>query len=456
MNTMSVPDLILSPGTTLRERYRIEHTISRGGFGNVYLARDAQSGGAVAIKEAFYSDDETRKQFEIESQVLIRMDHHGVVHGYGYFEERGRFYLVMQYITGMNLEEMQIAHFKAYMRPLPETTVLPLMILVCAAAEALHREHILHRDIKPANIKIDESGQPILLDLGLAKLFHDPNNPTLIAAQAYTPGYAPPEQCMEGNRTTSLTDVYALGGTMYYALTGRQPWDAIRRLTETHMGNPDMPSPRDYMAEITIATNTVVMRALQLNPAQRFPSVEAMRLGLEIAYRSIAAVALCPNCHMVNTPGATYCGNCGAALRPDPPPMSAPPASINFAQAVPPDPDTMILRPAPTPAPGKSTTPMILQPEPVRPRIAVKPKRSILAGVVLFLGVCSLCPATTWLSLLVIPLGLATRRGIARSGGTRSGMSQATIGLLLGLASLAYSILFIVLTIKGVLHPFGN
>jgi hypothetical protein len=79
-----------------------------------------------------------------------------------------------------------------------------------------------------------------------------------------------------------------------------------------------------------------------------------------------------------------------------------------------------------------------------------------MAGVVLFLGVCSLCPATFWLSLVTIPLGFVARRNIAHSGGTRSGMAQATIGLLLGVASLVGFLLFVALTANGTIHPFTN
>ncbi|MBA3826018.1 MAG: protein kinase, partial [Ktedonobacterales bacterium] len=305
----------LPDGTPLHGRYRIEHTISQGGFGNVYLARDTKFNRDVAIKEAYLSDEETRKQFTLEAEVLIHTDHVGVVRGFEEFEANGRFYLVMAFIAGQNMEDMQIAHFKAYQRPLPENVVLPMMALICAATQALHDGKILHRDIKPANIKVDGTGQPILLDLGLAKLYHDPASVTLIAARAYTPGYAPPEQCEDGGSTSEVTDVYALGATTYYALTGRQPWDAVRRLTEFAQAHPDMPNPRHWLPEISPATDELVMQALALDPAKRFPSARALGRAIEAAYSGLAAKTLCPNCHFLNASDADYCGSCGIALR---------------------------------------------------------------------------------------------------------------------------------------------
>ena len=449
---MQPQQYILPGGTELHGRYRIEHTISQGGFGNVYLARDHKFNREVAIKEAYLSDEETHKQFSLEAEVLIHTNHVGVVRGFEEFEANGRFYLVMEYIAGQNMEDMQIAHFKAYRRPLPENVVLPMMALICAATQALHDGKVLHRDIKPANVKVNGAGQPILLDLGLAKLYHDPTSVTLIAARAYTPGYAPPEQCEDGGSTTAVTDVYALGATTYYALTGRQPWDAVRRLTEYAQGHPDMPPPSFWLPEISAATDALVMRALALDPSKRFPNVRDMQRAVEQAYKAISDRTLCPNCHFLNAAGAEYCGSCGVLLKEHGAQGSA--QSVIKAGVEPvAHPSEVLMQPAPHPP----TAPMPARPEPVAPRAVVMrpPQRSVMAGIVLALGVGSLCPAAVWFSLINIPLGLVAIRNISRSGGVRRGMPQATIGLLLSVFSLVGAIIFIYLTVTGTIHPFS-
>src|SRR5215472_14924896 len=95
---------VLPPGTVLRDRYTIINTISSGGFGNVYLADDPSFVGKVAVKEAFFNDPETKQQFFLEADVLRHIEQENVVRGFDAFEQNGRFYLVMQYVEGPNVE----------------------------------------------------------------------------------------------------------------------------------------------------------------------------------------------------------------------------------------------------------------------------------------------------------------------------------------------------------------
>lgn len=451
---MQPGEIVLPSGVVLRERYRIEHTISRGGFGNVYLAFDQKFNRDVAIKEAFFSDEATRQQFALEAEVLIHTDHKGVVRGFETFEHNGRFYLVMQFITGQNLEEMQIEHFKAFQRPMPETVVLPLMAQICSATQALHAGHILHRDIKPANIKVNQQGEPLLLDLGLAKLYKSPESVTLLAARAYTPGYAPPEQCQDDGTTTERTDIYALGATTYYALTGRQPWDAMRRLSELHLGHADMPPPSACLVGISSSTDAVVMQALDLDPAKRFASAETMQRALDAALHyathQITTVA-CPHCGANTEATAEFCGTCGKSVSATGVAAAEQASQSGMATQIIPNPP-IHQNPAPiqrAPSPHPPTLPMPSRPEPVAARIVAvkaKPRKSVMAGTVLFLSVCSLCPAGgALLSLLVIPMALRTQGTIRRSNGTLAGMGQATVGLIISLLSLVGTIVYLYL-----------
>jgi ribosomal protein L40E len=448
---MQTQEIGLPSGTRLRGHYRIEYTLSKGGFGKVYLATDLTNQGKVAIKEADYSDPQTEEQFAVEARVLIAHNLKGVVRGYDAFTENGRFYLVMAYIAGDNVEEMQIAHFKRFQRPLPEHMSLMLMALICAATQELHDQKVLHRDIKPANIKVEQSGQPILLDLGLAKL--DPATHTLLAAQAYTPGYAPPEQCQEGGITTERTDVYALGATTYYTLTGRQPWDAVKRLIEVQQGHSDMPTPRDHCPWISPTTEAVVMQALALDPDHRFSSARAMQRALEHAYQALGPTALCAACHALNPAGAEYCGDCGAALKQAPPQSQQ---AVLMSAVAPADVPTQILPPkrqnAAQPLPSRPEP--MLTPRPLLPRRRV----AFLARIALWLSILALLVPVAgqiFALFVVTPLALAARGHVARSGGTLRGMGRANIALGLALLNVIGSIVLVYLVVTGKLHPFG-
>jgi serine/threonine protein kinase len=445
------PDVPQLPeGTTLRDgQYQILYTISQGGFGNVYRAIDKSSQKDIAVKEAFFNDDETREQFAVESQVLIHLNHPAIVHGIETFEENCRFYLVMQYIDGFNLEELQIEYFKTRRHPIPEALVLRIMSAICEATQALHHERILHRDIKPANIKIDGTGQPILLDLGLAKLFRTPGSVTLAAARAFTPGYAPPEQCEEGGSTNELTDVYALGATMYYALTGRQPWESLKRLTELHMGHRDMPAPSHFVPTISKATDRVVIRALKLNPAERFSSPEAMGHAIHEALHHLGRPQeahmpslVCPTCGARNSPESEFCGNCGSSLHPtkslgkDAPHVKtvAVPTHVPTTQVMEP------LKPIPE---------LPAAPEPMARRVPIKPRRSALAGLAFGLALFSLCPPMDIVAFVSLPIALSARRNIHRSQGATIGLGRANMAIVISLLAIAELILWIYLLTHG-------
>jgi|GEM_PF-3458763 len=466
------PETITLPeGTMLHRRYRINNSISKGGFGNVYLADDQESTTKVAIKEAFYSDNETREQFDFEAQVLMHVDHKNVVRGYATFEENGRFYLVMQFIDGLNLEELQVEYFKTSRHPIPEPLVLSLMATVSSATQALHDKRILHRDIKPANIKLNRLGDPILLDLGLAKLYQSPESQTLIAAQAYTPGYAPPEQCLEDGKTTERTDIYALGATAYYALTGRQPWESLRRLTELNLGNADLPPPSAWLPSISPATDAVIMHAMALDETKRYQNPTNFQKALDGSARLLALPEherlpiMCPDCAVPNSAKDDFCTNCGHSLHPatNPVPDLLVQQAYNATQPVvaPPTLHTIEIK-SPIkqlpnvvlhePAHGTSKIDLSALPDRARPRRLVphKPPISMWANATLILGALSFIPVIGWLlALITIPLGLNTRGVIKRSMGSRRGGGRATAGVLLAILALCSAVFIIYLAIRG-------
>ncbi|WIG57973.1 MAG: hypothetical protein OJF49_000718 [Ktedonobacterales bacterium] len=277
----------LAPGTLLVGRYLIHGHIGGGGFAHIYDAQDTVLGHRRAIKEAFYRDAQTQQQFQLEAEFLLNARHANLVRGYAVFADAGRFYLVMDYVDGQTVEEIAIQHIRQTGRPLGEAQVLDWIIPICDALHELHQQPtpIIHRDVKPANIKITHRGAPVLIDLGLAKLYAQGQR-TIGAALAFTPGYAPPEQYQASGATDQRTDVYGLGATLYFLLTGYQPVEAPARIS-AHA----LPAPRTLNPAITVATEAVVLEAMALDPRARQQRALILKDGLVAARGALDAPA---------------------------------------------------------------------------------------------------------------------------------------------------------------------
>ena len=315
----------LTSGVVLRNRYMIEGYIGGGGFAHIYRARDIALGHVRALKEAFARDPNTQKQFQLEAEFLLNVRHPNLVRGYSVFEASGRLYLVMDYVDGDTLEDIAIETIKRTHRPPVEAQVLDWILPICDAAHALHCQPapIIHRDIKPANIKLSRSlGAPVLIDLGLAKLFAQ-GQQTIAAALAFTPGYAPPEQYQAVGATDQRTDVYGLGATLYYLLTGYQPVEAPARISAQAL-----PTPRERNSVLSERTNAVVLQAMALDPYERFQSMKELEHELALCRAALGArpagavekgaPRLCASCGAKSPAEARFCMRCGDALWAEP------------------------------------------------------------------------------------------------------------------------------------------
>ncbi len=284
----------LAPKTVLRsghQEYIIERVLGAGSFGITYLASSSIRLGNVsmtvhfAIKEHFMDTcyrledgmtvnctPATRKQTETsradfltEAKRLqkICLKAPGIVKVNETFEANGTAYYVMEYLDGGNPE------------PMKERDALKLMIQVADAVAAIHRERMLHLDIKPGNIvmKTTEEGNhiPVLIDFGISKHFDSKGHPTSrIKAKGVSVGYAPQEQYSEINEFSPKYDVYALGGVLFYLLTGKNPPAAFDIA-------PNMAQIAEKLpADVSEATRKVVLDAMQPQAFNRTPSAEAM------------------------------------------------------------------------------------------------------------------------------------------------------------------------------------
>ncbi len=282
----AAPRRQLQSGLTLVKRYHIQDVIGVGGMGSVYRARDLHFPNVtklVAVKEMInMAPDPLVRQtivqnFEREANLLATLNHPSIPRIYDYFTEEDRSYLVLEFIHGKDLEAI-ITDTNGF---LAEEQVLSWAIQLCDVLSFLHAhkpDPIIFRDMKPSNIMINSAGDVILVDFGIARTFQTGQKGTMIG----TEGYSPPEQ-YRGEASPSA-DLYALGATIHHALTRRDP------RMEPPFSFPERPI-RKINPRISVELEAVVNTALAYNPAERFPTADAMKTALIGAGRKTGALA---------------------------------------------------------------------------------------------------------------------------------------------------------------------
>src|SRR5712691_5571872 len=235
---------VLEPGAVLQDRYRIVRQLGKGGMGAVYEAVDLRLDATVALKETFSVADRLRRQFEQEARLLAQLHHPALPRVSDYFTEGDRAFLVMQFISGVDLSEIIVTQ----PGPFPRNQVVAWADQLLDALIYLHSRdrQIIHRDIKPHNLKLTANGRIALLDFGLAKAESADASTTVSSTSifGYTRRYSPLEQ-IQNHGTTPRSDIYALGATLYHLLTGVKPLDAVARATALVNSKSDPLRPAD-------------------------------------------------------------------------------------------------------------------------------------------------------------------------------------------------------------------
>jgi eukaryotic-like serine/threonine-protein kinase len=212
--------------------YKLVRQIDEGGMGAVFLATrdDDQYQQQVAVKliKHGFDNENIRRRFRHERQILANLDHSNIARLLdGGTTSDGRPYLVMEFVEGERITK--------YCEALSLTARLQLFIKVCAAVHFAHQNLVIHRDIKPGNVLVTDSGEPKLLDFGIAKLLDqhglETSEHTVTLLRVMTPDYASPEQ-FRGEQVTTATDVYSLGVLLYELLCGERPYKLKNRSAE--------------------------------------------------------------------------------------------------------------------------------------------------------------------------------------------------------------------------------
>ncbi|HYV81886.1 MAG TPA: protein kinase, partial [Pyrinomonadaceae bacterium] len=262
-----------APGTILRERYRLDNEIGRGGMGTVFRATDLELQREVAVKVLSAQNSDSRERLLREARAAAALNHPHIVTIHDVGEVSGFPFLVMEYVNGPRLSQA---------RPTDFSRVVAIAVQICDALEHAHNNHIVHRDLKPDNVLLSgtsDSSAVKLADLGLAL----PAYAARISRAGVVVGtaaYMAPEQAL-GQTIDGRADLYALGVLLYELTTGHVPFHGDDPLTivSQHVHAPVVP-PRVRRSDIPPLLETIIVRLLAKDPSQRFSSAAETRAAL--------------------------------------------------------------------------------------------------------------------------------------------------------------------------------
>jgi serine/threonine protein kinase len=244
--------------------------LGQGGMGAVYKARHRNLDRMVALKilpPHSATDAGFAERFNREARALAKLSHPNIVGVYDFGQADGLHYLIMEYVDGLNLRQLEQAG------KLPPREALQIIPQICEALQFAHDEGIVHRDIKPENVLLDKKGRVKIADFGLARILgREPESFRLTGAKDFmgTPHYMAPEQIEHPQTVDHRADIYSLGVVFYEMLTGELP-----------LGRFAPPSSRMGGLQIDVRLDEVVLRALEKEPERRYQHASEVKTDVE-------------------------------------------------------------------------------------------------------------------------------------------------------------------------------
>jgi hypothetical protein len=285
--------LSLSPAAlaALGVRYEILGEAGHGSMGNVYKARDRETGETVALKllkPEIASDRAMMDRFKNELLFARKITHKNVCRVYEFNRVAGIAYTSMEFVEGESLRSV-LNRFGG----LPQRKATDLALQICSGLKEAHAQGIVHRDLKPENVMIDGQGNVKIMDFGIARSMEA--GTCLTGSMVGTPAYMAPEQ-VAGKPVDYRTDIYSLGLILYEMFTGVPAFSADNSIAVAlKQMREDPPPPHEIEPSIPVATERVILKCLEKDPAKRFQSIAE----LESQFRP--AVPVMPPPRMLGT-----------------------------------------------------------------------------------------------------------------------------------------------------------
>lgn len=247
----------------------IKAPLAEGGGGLVLLASHPKYGEEVVLKilpiEA-NPNPQTKLRFEREIQMSVELTHENIVQIYEARADKDNYYIIMEYIEGMDIDEW--IDLKKKIR---YQEALPIMVQISRALDFAHSKRIIHRDIKPSNILIDKAYRAKLCDFGLAKDLKMASDLTCTGMVLGTPDFMSPEQWFGAKDLTEQTDIYSLGATLYYMLTGHKPYEG--ESNSSVLSNSlfsELASPKKFVSDLPDSLCEIVKKMMAKDLEQRY------------------------------------------------------------------------------------------------------------------------------------------------------------------------------------------
>lgn len=270
------------PEPPLPERlgdYRIVSRLGVGGMGTVYRAVHERMGREVAVKllrPEIQKNPMLLQRFDREVRAVARLSHPNIVTALDAREHEGLHFLVTELVDGRDLDQTVRIN-----GPLPPLDALECVLQAARGLAYAHSQGVIHRDIKPANLLKSKDGTIKILDMGLARISNADSstdvNLTGTGVMMGTAAYMPPEQARDTRKADARSDLYSLGCTLFYLLTGRTAFTGTTQMDMilSHVNQP-IPSLRQISGQIPVAVDRIFQRLVAKNPDERFQSAEEL------------------------------------------------------------------------------------------------------------------------------------------------------------------------------------
>jgi len=266
-------------GETIAERYELEEVVGHGGMSTVYKAHDSLLERNVALKvlhQQYNEDEDFVERFKREARSVAQLQHPNIVTVIDRGEEAGRQYIVFEFIDGENLKELVVRKGRLDLRD-----ALEVALEVAHGLAFAHDHGLVHRDVKPQNVLLNGDGRAKVTDFGIARSLDVDHSVTQTGTILGTSNYIAPEQA-SGQPVDAQTDVYSLGIVLYEMLTGELPFpgESFVAVAMKHIQEPS-PNVLDVRGDLPLRVAEMIDRALEKDPEQRFPTMDAFAAEIE-------------------------------------------------------------------------------------------------------------------------------------------------------------------------------